>query len=400
MIEAQRLRAAALAAAAALACGTAIGCGSSDDADSSASTPAAASTDGGGSGSGGGAPGLAEAKANVERWLKGTSTEPVTDGAPRMAAGKRIWVISCGQSLSSCARGTKGAVEAARAVGWSAQVFDTKGDLSSAGDGIRQAIAAKADGIYSYFIDCSYMRKPLEEAKAAGIPVVQSEGVDCDQSEPGAPSLFTWTTSYVEGDMLTWIRDFGRAMTSYLIASTEGKGNILYVADNAAISTRAVVAGFKQEIDTCGECESKVVEYSFDEIARGLSQRVQDELLRNPGISAVGVAYDALLNGGVSEGVQQAERTGRELTLTAGEGQDATMDLVRDGVVAAGVGLDNEWEGWSAVDSLNRLFAGRRPVSSGIGIQLYDKDHNTPESGPYVSTVDFRSAYKKAWGVD
>lgn len=391
MLDTQRLRAAALAAAAALACATAIGCGSGSDAG------AGKTTAGGG---GAGAPGLAEAKAKVDRWLRGTSVEPVTDGAPAIAPGKNIWVISCGQSLSSCARGTKGAVEGARAVSWKTQVFDTKGDLSSAGNGIRQAIAAKADGIYVYFIDCSYMRKPLEEAKAAGIPVVQSEGVDCDQSDPGAPRLFTWTTEYVEGPMMTWIRDFGRAMTSYLIVAGEGKGNILYLADNAAISTRAVVAGFEQEIATCGDCKSKIVEYSFDEIGRGLSQRVQDELLRDQSITEVGVAYDALLNGGVSEGVQQAARTGRELTLTAGEGQQATMDLVRDGVVAAGVGLDNEWEGWSGIDSLNRLFAGRRPVSSGIGIQLYDKDHNTPASGPYVSTIDFRSAYKKAWGVN
>lgn len=398
MIEAKRLRAAALAAAAALACATAVGCGSSDDDTSSTAAAGAGTT--ATSSSGGDAPGLAEAKANVDRWLRGTSVEPVTDGSPAIAPGKNIWVISCGQLLSSCARGTKGAVEGARAVGWKTQVFDTKGDLSSAGDGIRQAIAAKADGIYVYFIDCSYMRKPLEEAKAAGIPVVQSEGVDCDQSDSGAPRLFTWTTEYVEGDMLTWIRDFGRAMTSYLIVAGEGKGNVLYVADNAAISTRSVVDGFEQEIATCTECKSKVVEYSFDEIAKGLSSRVQDELLRDPKITQVGVAYDALLNGGVSEGVQQAERTGRELTLTAGEGQEATMDLVRDGVAAAGVGLDNEWEGWSGVDSLNRLFAGRRPVSSGIGIQLYDKDHNTPESGPYVSTIDFRSAYKQAWGIN
>lgn len=400
MIEATRLRAAALAAAAALACATAVGCGSSDDSSSGTAAAGAGTTTAAAGGSGGDAPGLAEAKANVDRWLRGTSVEPVTDGSPPIAADKNVWVISCGQSLSSCARGTKGAVEAARAVGWKAQVFDTKGDLSSAGDGIRQAIAAKADGIYVYFIDCSYMRKPVEEAKAAGIPVVQSEGVDCNQSDEGAPRLFTWTTEYVEGDMLTWIKDFGRAMTSYLIFAGEGKGNVLYLADNAAISTRAVVEGFKQEIATCTDCKSTVVEYSFDEIGKGLSSRVQDELLRDPKITQVGVAYDALLNGGVSEGVQQAVRTGRTLTLTAGEGQEATMDLVRDGVVAAGVGLDNEWEGWSGVDSLNRLFAGRRPVSSGIGIQLYTKEQNTPESGPYVSTIDFRSAYKSAWGVN
>jgi hypothetical protein len=75
------------------------------------------------------------------------------------------------------------------------------------------------------------------------------------------------------------------------------------------------------------------------------------------------------------------------------------MDLLRRGLVSAGVGLDDEWEGWPGIDALNRLFAGREPVSSGIGIQLFDKTHNTPAEGADQAPLDFRAAYRKACGV-
>jgi ribose transport system substrate-binding protein len=368
------------------------GCGSSSNSStSSGGTNAAATTSN--------APGVARAKGLVAKWYQGTYKDPSTFGSPKPATGKTIWAISCGQSLSSCARGTKGAVDAAKAIGWNVHVFDTKGDLGTANQGIRQAIAAKADGVFVYFIDCSYMKQGLQEAKKAGIPVVQAEGIDCNLAQKGAPSLFAWNVSYSEGPLLTWLKDFGRAMTSWQIANSNGKADILYIADNAAVGTKAVTAGFKQEIGTCTQCKSKVVEYSFDQMTKGLSSLVQDELLKNPTIDSVAVAYDAILQAGVSDGVQQAARTGRKIVLTAGEGQDPTMALLRKGVVSAGVGLDNEWESWSGIDALNRIFNGKKPVTSGVGIQLYDKNHNVPASGPYKAPIDFKAAYKKAWGV-
>jgi ribose transport system substrate-binding protein len=374
------------------------GCGSTSSSSSSAGNGNSSGTSASAS-SGGSAPGLARARKLLAYWLKGTYEAPPTAGSPKAAAGKHIWVISCGQSLSSCAKGTKGAVDAAHAMGWQASVYDTKGNLATAADGVRQAIAAKASGIFIYFIDCSYMQSALQAAKAAGIPVVQAEGIDCNIADPKAPKLFSWTVSYADGPLLTWLKDFGRAMTSYLIQADQATGNVLYIADNAAIGTKAVVAGYKEEMATCTQCKSTVVPYAFTQIANGLSQPVQEALLRNPNVNEVGVAYDAILNAGVSDAVQQAERTGRKLVLTAGEGQTPTMQLLRSGVVAAGVGLDNEWEGWSGVDALNRIFAGKKPVTSGIGIQLYEKGHNVPASGSYVAPVDFRTAYKMAWGV-
>ena len=343
-------------------------------------------------------PGLAENQALVDQWTSATGTysEPPVEGGPAAMPGKSIWIISCGESSSSCARATKGAVEASEAIGWDAKVFDTEGDYSQAGEGVRQAIAAKADGIYAYFIDCSYMAEPLKEAKAAGIPVVQAEGVDCSVADPAAEDLFAWSVTYNEGSIVEWLQAWGSAQAAYLITAGEGTGNALFVTDNEAVGTLALNEAFETQMKTCTGCTYTVAGYTFAEQYEGLGQKVSSELLKNPDLNQIGVAYDGILQAGVAEAIQQS---GNQYTVMAGEGQEPTIELVKSGLVSAGVGLDNEQESWSAIDSLNRIFNGAEPVSSGIGIQIYTADLNLPESGAYVSPVDYKAAYTAAWGV-
>lgn len=343
--------------------------------------------------------GVAAVADDLQRWLDGTSVEPDVSDSPAAAEDKEIMLISCGQSTSSCARGIQGAEDAAEAIGWKSTVYDTKGNLSAAGDGIRQAIASGVDGIFIYFIDCSYMQQPLEEARRAGIPVVQAEGVDCNVADPAAEPLFTHSVSYVEGELLEWIEDFGAGSAAYLITEARGYADVLFVADNASIGTEHVIAGFNRMMERCPDCNAEVLEYSFDKLyGEGVSQDLQQKLLQRPDVNSVGVAYDAILLSGVADAVQQAAKSGQNYLLTGGEGSDAAMDYLRKGVVVAGVGLDNEWEGWSGVDNLNRLFQGAPTASSGIGIELYDGDRNLPESGPFVSKIDYQSAYLEGWG--
>jgi ribose transport system substrate-binding protein len=112
------------------------------------------------------------------------------------------------------------------------------------------------------------------------------------------------------------------------------------------------------------------------------------------------VPTDAAITGGVGAAVQSSGRSPQILKM-GGEGQPANMDLMREGRQQdAGVGYPPDWEGWSAMDGLNRMFNDEEPVSSGIGLQLFDKDHNMPASGGYKPPVDFRAAYRKAWGLE
>ena len=49
---------------------------------------------------------------------------------------------------------------------------------------------------------------------------------------------------------------------------------------------------------------------------------------------------------------------------------------------------------------MNSLFNNVAPQDSGIGYKMIDRDHNLPPAGQgYEPSVDYKAAYKKAWGV-
>ena len=202
----------------------AAGCGADENADAE-----------GTSGSGPD-PAIAEIRAKVDKWLSDTGTyqAPPTD-SPKPEPGKTIALISC---TYTCERPVASAQEAAKVLGWNTTVFNAKNDPAAAATGIRNAIAAKADGIFVYYLDCKYIRSSLVEAKRAGIPVIAAISLDCDQEEDGGgESLFTHVVTYVEGDFIEFSRAWGEASADYAIAKLDGKANLLMVTDDVAKSS-------------------------------------------------------------------------------------------------------------------------------------------------------------------
>ena len=57
------------------------------------------------------------------------------------------------------------------------------------------------------------------------------------------------------------------------------------------------------------------------------------------------------------------------------------------------------WEGWAAVDTMNSVFRKTPPADSGLGWVMADAAHNVPASGPFDPRIDYRSQYRKAWGL-
>ncbi len=354
---------------------------------------------GGGKSSGGGEANTdtgKQAEQYVAKYLtaKGTYGEPPT-AAPKPEPGKKILLLSCGQSIPTCATAMKGAEEAAGSLGWSTQIFDTKAESSQAAAGIRQAIASQADGVFLYFIDCRYMKLPLLEAQQAGIPVVAAFSADCNYEGSGKP-LFAGRIEYEEGSWERWLTGFGKAQAEYLISATGGEAKTIVFVEEGLIGAEIQQEAILKSLEACSACAAYPVEYTLGDLSKGLQQKTEQALLQHPDANALVVDYDAVLLSGVAAGVKGA---GRPITVMAAEGNPATIELLHEGQVAGGVGIALEWEGYAGIDELNRIFHGQPVVTSGIGLQIYTPEQNAPESGPYQSPVDFRAAYKKAWGV-
>jgi len=379
------LKIAVLGVLAALAVGVAA-CGGDDETESAATTEATP-------------PAAAEAiEAELQALLDGQSYGVPPASSPTPQAGKKIWVLSCLESVETCSIPAHAMVEAAEALGWEVTLYDTKSEPARTAESFRQAIADGADGVAFFGLDCEQIgQQPLREAREAGMKVSAAESQDCE-----AP-LFDAVVSYAQGSYQEWFRAFGAAQATALIAATEGRAKvILFDGPIEGLSLQFPRDGFKEKLATCPRCEIvETVEYIVaDLLGPALEQKAQQALVEHPEANAVYVTNDGTLEAGVTPALKASGRAS-DVIVAAAEGQASTLGEVRAGSFrAVGVGIPHDWEGYQTIDNLVRLFAGEEPVSSGIGLQVWDSEHNVPADGYYQPPVDFEAAYRKAWGLD
>jgi ribose transport system substrate-binding protein len=364
-------------------------CGS--DSGKSGSSAGAATT--------GGDSSVSAAKAQLDKLYKGTYQAPPADGA-KPEQGKKFWVVSVGQSLTSAAAASKAIKDASDKIGWDTTIFDGKGDPNTMLAGVRQAIAAKADAIAVLYIDCANIQSGLAEAKKAGIKTIAVESLDCDTGDKPGKKLFDHNITYVEGDFTNWIRQWGAAMGTWAIANTDGKAKMILFKETDIQTTVITAEGTEAELRKCSGCEVvETVNFVATDLGPKLQEKAQQAFLKHPDANVLAVGYDGVLTSGVLGALRAAGRQGK-VKVIGGEGQAPNMDLMREGTGQdAGVGVPTSWEGLAALDAVIHLLGGKEPQSSGIGLQVYDKDHNLPKSGPYAPPVDYVAEYYKAWGV-
>ncbi|MEI2701448.1 MAG: substrate-binding domain-containing protein [Baekduia sp.] len=372
----------ALLAATGVAAG---GCGGGDEKTSDTSSGSDSS----------GAPAFAVEGAKKSLSDQGTFIEAPTKPV-KPAKDKKLMLISCGQAISACQFDTAAAAEAAKELGWKSTIYDTKGDPTNAATGIRQAIAGKYDGIFYYYMDCDYARAALEEAKKADVPVVAAEAFDCNQIEKGAPALFTHMVEYQAGTYVQHARAWGRAIADHAIWKQGGKSEALAFLDDTSRGSRPILEGMKQQYAKCDGCKLHVVEFPFSAFGGKLQSIAAQNLLKYPKVNTTLTTYEA-----ISLEVAPAVReSGRDILQFVGEGGEPGLDLIRQGINGYGNGYPLDWEGWAVVDAFARIFNGEKPEPSGIGVQTFDKDNHMPDSGRYVSPIDYQSMYRKLWGLE
>ena len=389
-------RAAAFAAAALLALGALSGCGASDDsnADSpstSGSTAAADSTQDAG----------AEA-VGIDAAYAGILGTPPTEPS-KAPAGAKVWVVSCGESVPTCATPAAGAVAAAKAAGMEATSCDGKLNPQGWSECIRQGISAKVDGIIVIGQDCSSFQSALQEAKNAGIPTIGAGGNDCDIS--GGDKLYSATTQMLP-DMTAqqWWEKMGALQAAWIIGKTDGKASVLSLKFTDAIWGGWIQHGFEAELATCDGCKIEdTLELGNQDVGSGqLPQKVSTALLKTPTANAVNVPLDGWFFAGLAQAIQSSGRS-NDLNVIGNFGEVGNLDFIRSsGGEDATVGFSSDWSGWAGVDALIRVLNGDKVVPAGIGLQVVDADHNMPAEGQpfaYNPVVDFASAYQKLWNA-
>ena len=101
-----------------------------------------------------------------------STTGTARPAGPKAQAGKTIVVLAGDMKNGGILGVTNGVEEAAAAIGWEVKVLDGAGSIGGRTAAFGQAMALKPDGIIINGFDAVEQRPALEQAKAAGIPLV------------------------------------------------------------------------------------------------------------------------------------------------------------------------------------------------------------------------------------
>jgi ribose transport system substrate-binding protein len=390
-----RLRAACLAASAALAFGVLGGCASGTSAGISGSDKAVAAEP------------ISYFNDLTEKFYGSLDTAPPADSPPPFE-GAHIYAVPYGVAAPSSEYWLKGLKDATSALGWKLTVFDGQFNSTKQNDGIRQAIAAKADGILTYVLDCAAVQAGAKEAKAAGIPLIYVSGFDCDDLGADGPdtaypigNFNVHGTKDGLGDYVDFYEQMGALQAYWAISKTDGKMKAIVIDEVDAQATKSITEGFLKAAEKCAEC--KIVQ-KIDIVAADFGPPLQDKLsqalLAHPEATVIMANYDDIVVSGVAPAVRAAGREGKVL-VTGTPGYEANIELLHDGGQDMASAFSVPWEAWASIDRLNRILNGDMTLPNiGMGLTITDKTHNlTPKGSAWSPEGDFASLYKKAWGV-
>ena len=340
----------------------------------------------------------------LDQVYKGTLSSPDATSRPGVK-NKKIVIISAGQSSISSSVPVNAAKEAAQALGWGVTVYDAQLNPSNIPNLVSQAIASGAQGIVADF-DCYQGKSQLEQAKAKHIVVVPIYSYDCNDpyaGKPGTPPLWTGYPNYgaaANKNLGAFAEQYGFAQGQAAIAATHGQAKVIFFNDLEATVLYYTGTGFKNAIKQCSGCKI-VDEIDFKGLDLGptLQQRAATAILQHPEANVVKSPFTAATLLSIAPAVQQSGH-GSKLYVMGGEGFQPELDLIRNHAGVNAVMISpSDWTGWAAIDTMNSLFRKEKPAFSGLGWQLVDPTHNMPASGPWASPIDFKTVYKKAWGI-
>jgi ribose transport system substrate-binding protein len=247
----------------------------------------------------------------------------------------------------------------------------------------------------------------LRAARAAHVKLFGLHALDC--SDPTAGSgKGVWDAGLGYGpqfpDERAVLLGLGATKADWVIAEAGAGAEVIEFRRTDLALSKLVNDGFDAELRShCPRCVLDTVTYTATDLGPKATAKAHDALVRHPTATAVMVPDDLALTFGIGSAIDGSGRK-PHLKVIGGEGFSTNIDAARAGRQQdAGTGYGFEWDGWAAVDGMNRLFAGVPQVDCGCGFRVWDVGppaHNLPPPGePYQPAADFKANYRRIWGV-
>lgn len=313
------------------------------------------------------------------------------ESAPAHEAGKNIQVIVCTKTSPACMEAAEGITEAAKVIGWKAEVIDGEGTPQGFAAAFNTAFSRNPDAIITLAVPSATVGKSLSEAKEKGILTV----IAGDKEPESGPRY----DAYVPFPMPAMTAVLGWSM----INETEGNANVIAINDPGYPVLIQSLESLEGVLSACEGCSVSKVNQQITEAVNPskVNANITGALANDPEANYIYTPYSLPL-AALIQTVQSAGKSD-SVKIVAKDGDGAELKAVGEGTLAMSVGSSTKWAGWASIDQVMRGLAGEKylgPTETGLGIAAFDKE-NVPASGSiedWPAMIPYAKEYERIWG--
>ena len=311
------------------------------------------------------------------------TTEPVTP-----VEEATVYNIACDQSLVGCSVIAGYIKTGVEALGWTYELCDAGASPQEATSCFDNAINAGADAIITNAVGVNVAGNGYAAAEEAGIPIV---AIFSGNGE-GAPGVVTEVGE-------TACPEQGAIVADYIISSTEGNANTLFVTERSIGCNNQRTDGFLAAMEACDTCTAETLEFDRATMDSNLPRQITAAIQANPDLNyIVGVFGAPTLISATA-----VNDSGRDISVAGLDGDPANIELIRQGdVMQAAIAFGRGEAAWAGVDAIARTLSGAEvPSGTAVPILLINDSNvdNLPADGLFEGPAGFEDQFKALWGL-
>jgi ribose transport system substrate-binding protein len=315
------------------------------------------------------------------------------------ADGATVWFVGDNLQIPFNAGVVTGLKDALAEMGASLRSVDGKGQISEQTKGISQAIGQGADLIVIGGVPYTLLKAQLQEAKAAGIPVVIWGGWSPGTRPDDVPD------SVVGGGSHSY-ENAGKLMGDWIVADSGGSAKVgLVTVSDAGLLAEQVADSVTAELERlCEDCTVETLDARIPQWA-DLSRTVPSFLRANPDIEYLVPLFDGMVPF-IVPGLRTAGAVD-DICVVSFNGTPAVLELMQQGKsgICADVGAVSEPQGWGLADQVLRILAGEPPVVDDdikAMERLFSRDtidelDLSADQASWYTDEDYRARYRELW---
>jgi len=362
-----------------------VGCGSSSDNTTGSGGGATQESEAGG-GESSGSSVVAEAQKATEEAETIPAEIPITEPVTPKAGGS-IFHVACDLAQEGCANQAKGLKSAAAAIGFKYEQCNGGASAETISSCFKNAVNAHPDVIIPNGIGVEEAGEGFAAAKKAGIPIVGMFTGD----PPGAEDVAT----EIAGESCP---EEGKAAANWVIANSEGKGNVVFIGTQTYTCNKQREQGFMEQMKTCPECTTSTLTFSIATMQSSLPQQLQAELQSNSEVEYMVGTFDAAALA-AAEAIRQAGKT-EQIQVGGFDANTPNLELIRNGEIQKfDVTTGTTEPGWAGIDAAARVINGEQvPPATPVTSVMITAENIEQIGEAYAGAEGFEEQFKKLWG--